>query len=58
MRVATTDLDGTSHDHDGVVQGALCLLHELLRPAAQQDGARLGLGAALEEVIPAQVRRE
>lgn len=48
-----SDLDGAAHDHDGVVQRALGLLHELLGPTPQDDGARLGLRAALKEVIPA-----
>ena len=43
-------LDGATHDHDGVVEGALGLLHELLGAAAEDEGARLGLGHAGEEV--------
>lgn len=50
----TTDLDGPADDHDGVVQGALRLLRELLGSTSEDDGARLGLRAALEKVIPAR----
>ena len=38
------------HDHDGVVQTSLHLGDELLRPAPQDEGARFGLRAALEEI--------
>lgn len=48
----STYLDGPAHDHDGIVQRAFRLLHELLSPAPQDDGTCLGLGAALEEVVP------
>lgn len=49
-----TDLYRPAHDHDGVMQRAVRLLHELLGTASQDDGARLGLRAALEEVVPAR----
>jgi hypothetical protein len=39
-------------NHDGVVEGALSLLHELLGPAPQDERAALRLGAAVEEVEP------
>lgn len=48
-----TDLGGSADDHDGIVQRSLRLFCELLRPAPQDDGARLSLRAALKEVIPA-----
>lgn len=44
-------LDGALDNHDGVVQRALHLGNELLGAAAQHQRARLGLGAALEEVV-------
>lgn len=49
-----TDLDGPAYNHDGIVQRALRLLCELLCATSQDDGARLGLRAALEKVIPAR----
>lgn len=49
----STDLDGSAYDHDGIMQRSLRLLCELFRPAPQDDGARLCLRAAFEEVIPA-----
>merc|ERR1719348_1893624 len=45
-------LHSPPHDHDGVMEAALSLLHELLRPATKDDGARAGLGASVEEVEP------
>ncbi len=45
-------LDGASHDHDGVVQGALRLLDELFGAASQYHRARLRLRAASEEIVP------
>eukprot|EP00047_Mylnosiga_fluctuans_P001742 m.221713 g.221713 ORF g.221713 m.221713 type:complete len:557 (-) comp10637_c0_seq1:26-1696(-) len=45
-------LDRATHNHDGIVQRALRLLDELLGTAAHDDRARLGLGAAREEVVP------
>ena len=41
-----------AHNHDGVVQRPLCLGHELLGAAAEDDGARLALGNPAEEVEP------
>ena len=38
------------HDHDGVVQTPLHLGDELLCTPSQDEGARLGLGAAFEEI--------
>lgn len=52
--LCTTDLDGPANNHNGVVQGALRLLCELLGSTSEDDGARLGLRAALEKVIPAR----
>jgi hypothetical protein len=43
-------LDGSAHDHDGVMQRALCFINELLRASTQHHGSGLGLWAALEEV--------
>lgn len=48
----STDLDGSAHDHDGIVQRSLRLLCELFCSAPQDDGARLRLRTALKEVIP------
>lgn len=45
-------LDGPPHNHDGVVQGPLCLLHKLLGATAEDDGASLSFGAAGEEIVP------
>jgi len=39
-------LDGAAHNHDGVVERALRLLQELLGTTTQDQGARLGIGAA------------
>lgn len=47
-----TVLDGPLDDHDGVVQTPLDLGDELLGPSPQQQRARLGLGAPLEQVEP------
>jgi hypothetical protein len=44
-------LHGTADNHDGVVDGSLTLLNELLSTTAKDDGARLGLGASSEEVV-------
>ena len=41
-----------ANNHDGVVQRPLSLGHELLSAAAEDDGARLALGDATEEVKP------
>lgn len=49
------DLDGSAYDHDGIVQRSLCLLCELFCSTPQDDGARLGLRTALEEIIPADI---
>ena len=43
-------LQGATDDHDGVVQRALRLLHELLRSSADDKGTRLALWHAGEEV--------
>lgn len=40
-------------DHDGIVERSLRLRDELLRSSSQEDGARLRLAAALEEVVAA-----
>lgn len=45
-------LDGPPNNHDGVVQGPLCLLHKLLSATAEDDGASLSFGAASEEIVP------
>lgn len=45
-------LDGTAHNHNGIVQRALCFLNKLSSTATHDNGARLGLGAALEKVVP------
>lgn len=42
--------EGAAHDHDGVVEGAFRLLEELFRATSQDDGARLSLRAAHEQV--------
>ena len=43
-------LDGTSDDHDSVVERALSFFHELLGTTTDEDCARLGLGTSSEEV--------
>lgn len=48
----TQYLDGPSDNHDGIVQGPLCLLHELLSTTTEDDGTSLSLGAASEEIVP------
>lgn len=45
-------LDGPPDNHDGVVQGPLCLLHKLLCTTTEDDSACLGLRAASEEIVP------
>lgn len=45
-------LNGPPDNHDGIMQGPLRLLHELLGTSTQEYGASLGLGAASEEVVP------
>ena len=45
-------LRGAANDHDGIVNGSLGLLDELLRSTAQDDCARLRLRTAGEEVVP------
>ena len=45
-------LDGSPHNHDGIMQGALCLLNELLRSPSQYHGAGLSTWTAGEEVVP------
>lgn len=45
-------LDGPPDNHDGIVQGPLCLLHKLLSTTTEEDGASLSLGAASEEIVP------
>lgn len=45
-------LDGPSDNHDGIMQGSLCLLHELLGATTEDDGTSLCLGAASEEIVP------
>ncbi len=42
--------EGTSHNHDGIVEGAFSLLQELLSAATQNNGARLGLRTPHEQV--------
>merc|ERR1719500_2537964 len=42
----------TPDDHDGVVEGSLRLLHELLSAAAEDDCAGLRLGTTAEQVEP------
>lgn len=54
LKTCAADLDGSAHDHDGIVQRPLRLLCELLGPAPQDDGACLCLRAALKEVVPTQ----
>ena len=44
-------LDGTSYDHDGVVEGTLHFGNELFRSTAHNDGTGLGFGAAGEYVV-------
>jgi hypothetical protein len=44
-------LDSTSHDHDGVVEGTLSLIDVLIGTSSEDEGARLGPGAAGEEVV-------
>ena len=39
-------------DHDGVMEGSLGLLHELLGAAAEDDCVGLRLGATAEQVEP------
>lgn len=56
-RTGVTDLDGSADDHDGVVQRSLRLLGELLGSAPQDDGARLRLGAAFKQVVPAREKK-
>lgn len=48
----TQYLDGPSDNHDGIMQGPLCLLHKLLSATTEDDGASLSLGAASEEIVP------
>ena len=45
-------LRGTSHNHDGIVERALCFFHELLCTTADDDGASLGLRTTGEKVEP------
>ncbi len=47
-----TDFLASPDNHDGVVERALSLLHELLSPAPQDERAALRLRAAVEEVEP------
>ncbi len=47
-----TEFSASPDDHDGVVERALSLLHELLGPAPQDERAALRLRAAVEEVEP------
>merc|ERR1712158_298382 len=42
----------TPDDHDGVMEGSLGLLHELLSAPAEDDCAGLRLGTATEQVEP------
>lgn len=49
---------GTSNNHDGIVEGALCLLEELFCTATQDNGARLSLRAAHEQVESVAGREE
>ena len=43
-------LDRSPHNHDGIMEGAFCLLNELFGPAPQDHGACLGLRTACEDV--------
>jgi len=45
-------LDGPADDHDGVVEGPLDLVDELIGTTTEDKGAALGLGAAPEDVEP------
>ncbi len=47
-----TEFLASPDNHDGVVERALSLLHELLGPAPQDERAALRLRAAVEEVEP------
>ena len=46
------------HDHDGVVQGAVGLVQELLAAAAQNEGRRLGALAPCEQVVALRAHLE
>lgn len=45
-------LDGPADNHDGVVEGPLDLVDELVSTTTEDEGAALGLGAAPEDVEP------
>jgi hypothetical protein len=45
-------LQGSPHNHDGIMQAALCFINELLAPAPQHYGGSPGRGAAREQVVP------
>ena len=45
-------LHGSPHNHDGIMQAALCLIDELLRAASQHHGGCAGSRAPLEQVVP------
>lgn len=51
-RLSFQYLDGPPHNHDGVMQGPLCLLHKLFSTTTEDDGTCLGLSAASEEIVP------
>jgi hypothetical protein len=48
----STEFSALPDNHDGIVERALCLLHELLGAAPQDERAALRLRAAVEEVEP------